>query len=92
MVTIRVRETSKDKSRAKAACRASWPIPGESQRSSIGINAPIAILTDTPLNPINCGSAVGNTCHQKILRTAIPFARAAMTCDLQKLASRMLRV
>src|SRR5437016_5714416 len=47
-VTIMVKLISRYKSRPKAAFQANCPIPGRSQRTSTGIEAPKARLTETP--------------------------------------------
>ena len=59
--TSMVRLTSSGRSRAMAAFQASRPRPGTSQIASIGIAAPIAILTEAAESANNCGEIAGRT-------------------------------
>src|SRR5215467_15183457 len=60
-VMSRVRLMISGKSLFSAACHASCPTPGESQRASIGIAAPKAILRETPRRANNAGATRGRT-------------------------------
>ena len=61
-----VRLTSTGRSRASAAFHASWPMPGKSHSTSIGMAAPKATPSETPARASNCGAVHGATCQKKI--------------------------
>src|SRR5712692_917676 len=75
--TTRVTLTMRGRSRLRAACHASWPIPGESQSASMGMAAPKEMLKDTPGSASSDGATEGSTCRKMILACLIPRARAA---------------
>src|SRR5436309_19937 len=77
--TTRVTLTMRGKSRLRAACQASCPMPGESHRASMGIAAPKAMAKDTPKRARSGAAATGRTCRQKIAPLLKPLARAAST-------------
>src|SRR5207245_11444716 len=64
-VTIMVKLISRYKSRPKAAFQANCPIPGRSQRTSTGIEAPKARLTETPARARGGPPPGGKACQKE---------------------------
>ncbi len=83
-VTSMVTLISNGRSRAIAACQARRPKPGTSQMASIGIAAPIAMLTEAAARAINCDAAAGKTCVLTMADSQTPRALAISTCGAAK--------
>ena len=90
-VTRIVMLVSSGRSRARAACHASWPTPASPQSASTGIAAPTAMLTETPATASNCGPASGITCQNRMRSSLRPLARAVMMCGREYAFASRLR-